>query len=42
MSMKKWMYVIGVMIIILVAILVGYYLFQNSSPKQEPRMQPEL
>ncbi len=41
MSMKKWMYVIGVMIIILVAILVGYYLFQNSSPKQEPRMQAE-
>ncbi len=40
--MKKWMYVIGAMIIILVAILVGYYLFQNNNYKEEPRIQAEI
>lgn len=36
------MYVIGAMIIILVAILVGYYLFQNNNYKEEPRIQAEI
>lgn len=36
------MYIIGVFIVILVAILVGYYLFENTGSKEEPRSQTEV
>lgn len=40
--MKKWMYVIGAMIIILVAILVGYYLFQNNDKQKTTTNRQEV
>lgn len=41
-SMKKWIYVIGAMVIILVAILVGYYLFQNNDRPQNEISRQEV